>query len=88
MWNDLDEISSLIGYNSSQFAAACIDTIVEMVHKPEKRHLPLIVRMVDQAKVAQEESELLIPKTENKSKRKKSLSQKKKNPKNLLNSDP
>lgn len=82
MWNDLDEISSLIGYNPSQFAATCIDTIMEMIHNPEKRHLPLIVRMVDQAKATQEEVELFASSTKRKhpSKRKKKF-------KNLVNND-
>lgn len=50
LWSDVVKNASLIKYNHSYFMETCVRSIIEMINEPEKRKIPLIVRLVDAAK--------------------------------------
>ena len=58
-WGEVVKNAKLIGYNHSQFMQACIKSVLEMINDPEKRRLPLIVKLIDRAKAAFQEDESL-----------------------------
>ena len=58
-WEEVVKSAKLINYNNAQFMEFCIKSVLEMIKSPEKRRLPLIVKLVDRAKDALHEEELL-----------------------------
>ena len=50
LWKEVSKNASLINYNNNLFMETCIRSIIDMINHPEKRKLPLIVRLIDEAK--------------------------------------
>lgn len=61
LWAKIRENGLLINYNDNLFIESCLIAMIEMIEKPEKRYLPLLIRMIDEAKIIEAEIDQLKP---------------------------